>query len=136
MTTTHQNPASTRRGECATSTCRPTGATRGFTPAVDILETPEAYLLVADVPGATAETIDVNFERGELTLRARVTQRNGSTTRFVRREYAIGDYERTFRLSESIDSTKIEATLSHGVLHLMLPKAESVKTRRVPIRGA
>jgi len=136
MTTTQQTPATTRRGECATSTCRPTGATRGFTPAVDILETPDAYLLVADVPGATAETIDVNFERGVLTLRARVASRHANTTQFVRREYAVGDYERAFRLSESIDPTKIEATLTSGVLHLTLPKADAVKTRKVPIRGA
>lgn len=136
MTTTHQNPASTRRGECATSTCRPTGATRGFTPAVDILETPESFLLVADMPGASAETIDVNFERGVLTLRARVAQRHTQISRFVRREYAIGDYVREFRLSESIDASKIEATLANGVLHLTLPKADSVKSRRIPIRGA
>jgi len=51
-------------------------------------------------------------------------------------EYADGDYERVFTLSENIDRDRIEATLKDGVLHLVLPKAESAKARKIELKPA
>jgi HSP20 family protein len=47
----------------------------------------------------------------------------------------LGDYERAFRLSENIDRDRIEATLRDGVLHLVLPKAETAKARKIEIKS-
>jgi HSP20 family protein len=53
----------------------------------------------------------------------------------VYNEYADGDYERVFTLSENIDRDRIEATLKDGVLNLVLPKAESARARKIELKA-
>src|SRR4051812_8941822 len=98
-----------------------TNQTRTFTPTVDIRENADAYFLVADVPGATPEGVDLTVEQGVLTLRASVPARDPEGARRVVREYGIGSYERSFRIGEGIDTQKISADLKNGVLTLTLP---------------
>jgi HSP20 family protein len=54
---------------------------------------------------------------------------------WIHNEYANGDYEGAFTLSENIDRDRIEATLKDGVLHLVLPKAETAKTRKIELKS-
>lgn len=109
---------------------------RVYSPPVDIIETPEELLLVADVPGATAENIDIRFEQGELTLSAQVTPRQSETNRFLLREYGVGDYLRVFSIGESIDPAQIQAEAQNGVLVIHLPKVENAKPRKIEVKGA
>jgi HSP20 family protein len=51
------------------------------------------------------------------------------------REYGIGDYRRTFRVSEQIDASRISAQYRHGVLTLRLPKAERARPRKIKVEG-
>ncbi|MBF0518609.1 MAG: Hsp20/alpha crystallin family protein, partial [Nitrospirae bacterium] len=51
-------------------------------------------------------------------------------------EYKVGDYERSFTLSDQIQKDKIEAKLQNGVLNLVLPKVDEVKTRKIEIKTA
>ena len=108
---------------------------RTFIPAVDIIETGDELLLLADVPGARADAIDIDYERGELTLTARVAPRQGDGTNYVLREYGVGDFVRTFKVSEAIDASKIAAEVRDGVLTLHLPKAEAAKSRRIAVQS-
>ena len=92
-----------------------------FKPAVDVAEQSDAYIVQLDVPGARSETLDIAFEKGELTVTARVEPRVPKGARALVREYDVGDYQRTFRIGESIDAGAIEATLASGVLTVRLP---------------
>jgi HSP20 family molecular chaperone IbpA len=55
--------------------------------------------------------------------------------RLIYAEYGLGDYQRVFTLSGEIDREKIKATVKNGVLKLIIPKAETVKTRKVEVKA-
>jgi HSP20 family protein len=106
---------------------------RFYSPNVDILEQVDELLVLADLPGARNDQIDINFEKGELTLHASVPARQTQNQQYLVREYGIGDYYRTFRVSEAIDAGRISAEFANGVLTLHLPKAESIKPRKINV---
>lgn len=106
-----------------------------FAPEVDVIETANAYSLRLDVPGATPDGLDVQFERGELTIRA--TQKPmPAPSRWLLREYAVGNYERRFTVGEGVDVNRIEAKLQHGVLTLTLPKSDEIRARKIAVKTA
>lgn len=111
-----------------------------YLPSVDVIETPDELRIVADVPGATAEGVDITFEERTLTLRAAVRPRDGAPAahgrRALHREYGVGDYVRSFVVHELIDRDRVEASLDDGVLTLRLPKAEAVRPRKIQVRAA
>jgi HSP20 family molecular chaperone IbpA len=110
-------------------------ATRGgacFVPRVDIFETDDGLVLQADVPGVRAEDVDLHYERGELTLFARVRRRLPQCE-FLLQEYEEGDFYRVFTVHESIDASRIEAQCKNGVLTVHLPKMESVRPRQIKV---
>ena len=109
---------------------------RYYRPNVDILEKADELLVLADVPGTTGEQIDVHFEDGELTIHAKVAPRQRNDVEYLLREYGVGDYYRTFRISEAIDAGKISAEYADGVLTLHLPKAEEAKPRKIAVKTA
>jgi HSP20 family molecular chaperone IbpA len=99
---------------------------------VDVYENGDELLLVADVPGATHDGIDVQLDKGQLTIHAK---RNEETTGApVATEYRPRDYLRVFSVPQGVDASKIDAQLSAGVLHLRLPKSESLKPRRIEVK--
>lgn len=107
-----------------------------FTPLVDIIETGEEFVFQADLPGVTAEDVDVSYENGVLTIEGRVQPRQPEGRSYVWREYGVGHFYRQFSLNGEINPDGIRAELKNGVLELHVPKAESAKTRRIEIRTA
>ncbi|HZZ26599.1 MAG TPA: Hsp20/alpha crystallin family protein [Pirellulales bacterium] len=110
--------------------------TRGgpyYRPNVDIYELPDQLVVLADVPGAKNDQIDIHFEDGALTIHAKVSERQDSQGPYLRQEYGVGDFYRTFRVSEQIEATRIAAEYSGGVLTLHLPKAEAMKPRKIKV---
>ena len=105
-----------------------------FLPAVDIYETDEGAVLVADLPGCDETTVDISIEDRELTLRGRVKAPEFEGLELTNAEYRVGDFERTFTVSELIDTSRIEATVRDGVLRLTLPKAEVAKPKKIQIK--
>jgi len=105
-----------------------------YRPLVDILEDKDELILVADLPGARSDSIDINFEDGELTIQGKVEPRYQPDQQFLLVEYGIGDFYRTFRVSEQIDSSRIHATYADGVLTVHLPKVEAAKPRKIEVR--
>jgi HSP20 family molecular chaperone IbpA len=93
-----------------------------FVPRVDIYETKEALFLIADMPGVDDKTVDVELEKNILTISGRVEDGKLKDHTLVFSEYEVGDYERSFTLSDEIDREKIKATVKQGVLRLELPK--------------
>jgi HSP20 family molecular chaperone IbpA len=105
-----------------------------FLPPADIYETKESIVVLAEMPGVPPEGIDLTLERRVLTIRGRSASGEHNGYQRVYNEYAGGDYERVFTLSENIDRDRIEARLKDGVLHLVLPKAETAKARRIELK--
>jgi HSP20 family protein len=106
-----------------------------FVPPSDIYETPDSIVVLAEMPGVPPDGVDITLERRVLTLRGRSAANEHAGYQRVYNEYADGDYERVFTLSENIDRDRIEATLKDGVLHLVLPKAETAKARKIELKS-
>lgn len=109
---------------------------RVFVPRVDIYESGDDLILVADMPGVDENNVDITLEQDRLTIVGQVdpVTPNGYTLAYA--EYAEGDYRRTFTLSNEIDRDHIEATMSNGVLRLRLPKAAPAKARKIAVKAA
>jgi len=107
---------------------------RYYRPNVDILEQADELIVLADMPGASGDAIDIHFEDGNLTIHAKVVPRQDEKTEYLIREYGVGDFYRTFRISEAIDASKIAAEFADGVLTLHLPKAEEAKPRKIAVK--
>jgi HSP20 family molecular chaperone IbpA len=107
-----------------------------YRPNVDIVEKADELLVLADLPGAAGEDIDIDFEDGSLTIHVKVAPRQQEDVEYLVHEYGVGDYYRTFRVSEAIDASKITADYADGVLTLHLPKAESTKPRKIDVKSA
>lgn len=106
-----------------------------FVPAVDIYETAEEYVVMAEMPGCDPKGIDVQFENGELSITGRVAPRRVPETGWLAREFGIGDYARTFNVTESIETDRISAEYEQGILTLRLPKVEQAKPRKIEVRA-
>jgi HSP20 family protein len=105
-----------------------------FIPAVDIYETTDALTLVADMPGVKKDGVDIRLEDNQLAIRGRVSSEAANETTLLS-EYTVGDYVRTFTLSEVIDQSKIEAVMKNGVLTLTLPKVQAAKPRQITVKS-
>jgi HSP20 family protein len=106
---------------------------RVFTPAVDIFETEKELTLLADLPGAKSDELNIDLRDNVLTLTADVTPWEGADEEDLLIEYEIGRYFRQFTLSEVIDQDKIDAQLNDGVLRLTLPKVEKAAPRKISV---
>jgi HSP20 family protein len=107
-----------------------------FLPNVDIYETPEELVLLADMPGVGSEGVDVQLEGDELTIEGRVKPEDYAGLKPLYVEYGVGGFYRRFTLGEAIDRDGIRAQLRNGVLTLRLPKAERARARRIAVQAA
>jgi HSP20 family protein len=109
--------------------------TRRFTPQVDIYEIDNETVLLADMPGADETSVEVTLEKDILTIVGRVQNKPMEGFELAYAEYRVGDYKRTFKVSDEIDRENIKATVKNGVLRLVLPKAEKVKARKIEVQS-
>lgn len=107
-----------------------------YVPRSDIFETEDKVTVIADMPGVDENSVDIVLEKNTLTIRGFVEpeRHEGYTLSYA--EYGVGDYERSFVLSNEIDQDKIEASMKDGVLHLVLPKVDEVKTGRIQVKAS
>ena len=103
-------------------------------PAVNIIETDEGLTLTADIPGATREALDINVEKGILTINAPGAWKIPGNPGYT--EFELGSYYRQFSIPESLDHEKASADLTNGILTLKVPKAEAAKPRKIEIKVA
>jgi len=101
-------------------------------PDVNIFETANSYTLEAEMPGVTRDDLQVTLEGNCLTLAGRRTDEQPKGTLLLR-ESRPADFRRVFDLDPSIDTRRIRAQIQQGVLTLELPKAESVKPRKISV---
>lgn len=105
-----------------------------YVPRFDIWEGDDELRLYGDLPGVGSEDVDIRFENNELTIHGKVRRRH-ENVEFSYGEYGIGDFHRTFRIGESIDTDNISAEMNHGVLTVHLPKSEKAKPRRIEVKA-
>jgi len=105
-----------------------------FAPAVDILETAHELKIIADLPGVNKDSINITIDQDVLTLQGDVDSSPVEGYELEYREYDIGDFQRSFNLTDTIDQNKIEANYNNGVLELVLPKAEKVKPKIIEVK--
>ena len=116
-----------------------TGPARGTPfPLVNLYESPQGYLLTAEIPGVNSADLDVSVEGERVTIGGKRTieyPSDGSTS-LHRRERQSGVFRRTFNLPEPADPEKTEAMCRHGILMVRIPRAESAKPRRISVRAS
>jgi HSP20 family protein len=105
------------------------------TPPIDIFETPEGLVLRADLPGVTAETLDLQVQDNKLTLLGRVAPQAPAGATLIHQEYHVGDFVRSFILSDDVDHERISAKISNGVLDLLLPRIPKAEPRKIQVRA-
>ena len=124
-----------QREQTAVAQAEPARNRQVFAPQVDIYESKDGFTLVADMPGANEQSMNVMLEKNELTLYGAVNVQPPAGYRLVHAEYEVGDYQRAFMLSDEVDRERISATVKDGVLRLVLPKAEPAKARKITVQS-
>ncbi len=102
---------------------------------LDVAETKDAYLVEAVLPGLKPEDLDITIQDNVLTITGEIRQeqRGGEKANYHRVERRYGRVARSVSLPSQVDSDKVQATLSNGILRLEIPKAESVKPRKITV---
>jgi HSP20 family molecular chaperone IbpA len=106
-----------------------------FAPAVDIVEAGNELKLFADLPGVDPGSIDVTLEQNVLTIQGNVERNVPEEYELIYQEYEIGDFQRSFTLSDIMDQDNIKADYKHGVLELSIPKKEKEKPKKIAIKA-
>jgi len=112
-----------------------TRSRRSFIPKADIYETEKEIIVLSDIPGANEKTVDITLEKNVLSIEAYVEPLHTGDYEIAYAEYEEGDYQRSFRLSDEIDRDKIEASVSDGVLRLLLPKSQGARTKKISVKS-
>jgi HSP20 family protein len=112
-----------------------TRSRRVYNPAVDIIERKEDIVVIADMPGVDEKSVDITLEKNILTIYGKVEADIPEKHTLYLSEYGIGDYQRVFTLTDEVDREKIQATVKNGVLRILLPKAEALKTRKIAVKA-
>jgi len=104
-----------------------------FTPPIDIYETEDGLVLLADLPGVSLDSLELQVQDNKLTLFGRVKPPVPEDAALRYQEYQVGDYLRSFILSDEVDHERVSATLNQGVLRVWLPKAKKAQARRIQV---
>jgi HSP20 family protein len=104
-----------------------------ISPLVDIFEKDDDYVLVVNIPGVKRENIRVKIEGESLFIFGKINYHERNNYEYILNENEIGNYYRRFKLSESIDQSKIEAMYENGQLVIIMPKDEKLKARTIEI---
>lgn len=106
-------------------------------PPMDCYETAEAYVVHVDLPGVTADAVDVSFEQNTLSIKgtrpATIQRREKEEFRLFSAERLSGDFARSVRLPEYVDGERIDASFTDGVLTITIPKAQAALPRRIAV---
>jgi HSP20 family protein len=106
-----------------------------FAPPVDIEETPEEFVVRADLPGISQKDVKVSLMADNLTIRAeRKLETEKHSGNMHRQERVYGTFERTFSLGAPVRNDKVRASYRDGVLEVHVPKAEEARLREIEVQ--
>lgn len=107
---------------------------RTYVPQADIFESNGEVVLLVDMPGVDAESLDIVLEENVLKLSGSVDFEAPEGYDLALAEYGVGNFQRAFSISNEIDQSRIEASIKNGVLRLVLPKAVPT-TRKIAVKS-
>ncbi len=114
------------------------GLGRGGYPALNVGSTPTAVEIYAFAPGIDPATIDVNLDRGVLTIagerRATAPERSDEKTTLHLNERFAGRFRRVISMPDDIDPTAVTAEYRDGVLHVSVKRKEAAQPRRIEVQ--
>ena len=125
-------------GNAMTQTSEDDGSsvvTSGWTPAVDVREENDRFVICADVPGVSPEDIEITMENGMLTIKGerKAEKRAEGNGGYRRVERVYGTFYRRFSLPDTADTDSVSATGKHGVLEVVIPKKAAVQPKRIQV---
>jgi HSP20 family protein len=116
---------------------RPFGRTftEEWLPSIDVTETKDNLLIMAELPGLEAKDVDVSVSGDILTIKGeKKKEEEEKDEHYYHCERYCGSFQRSFRLPVNIEADKVEATFDKGVLKVTLPKAEEAKKKKIEIK--
>ena len=105
----------------------------GWNPPVDLHETPDQYVITAELPGLARNDVQIHVHDGRLTLSGTRRERAAPCEQYHRVERGHGTFSRTFQLPVPIDADRIVADLRDGVLTVTCPKSSEADSRRIHV---
>ena len=110
---------------------------RGKDLALDVEETPDAYIVSANLPGISLDDVSVSIHEDVLTITAETgAEQRDENSRMLMRERRYGKFSRSLRFPTIVDGNAVDASFENGVLSVRLPKADHVKPRQIPVNVA
>ncbi len=111
-------------------------ATAAWTPAADIDEFENCFVLYMDVPGVNPTDIELTLDKGILTVSGnRERQSTNSDVIHQRTERAMGHFYRRFTLPDTADGENVKASGKNGVLEIVIPKQTKSQPRKIVVEG-
>lgn len=112
--------------------------TSAWLPPCDVVEDANGVRIMMEIPGVDPDDVHLSLENNVLTIRGekRQQQEGDESGRVHRYERSYGAFERTFSLPTTVEADKVEADYDNGVLTVSLPKAERMRPREIPLKGA
>ncbi|MCI6574179.1 MAG: Hsp20/alpha crystallin family protein [Actinomycetaceae bacterium] len=111
-------------------------AATGSSMGMDLYRTDDNFIAKFDMPGVSPESIDIDIDQNTLTVRASRESEKGDTIKWLSRERFVGTFARQLNLGYGLDTSKITADYTDGVLTLTIPVAEESKPRKVTVSHA
>lgn len=105
-------------------------------PPVDIFETEEGLMVLADLPGVAINDVDISVEDDQLIIKGQSPSLPPGTADSLHREFRLVNFHRQFELGNEVDQENISAEARDGVLTIRLPRAETVKPKRIEVKVA
>jgi HSP20 family protein len=114
-----------------------TDQARRWVPPVDLVEAETQFVLKADLPGLSEGDVNIEVQDGTLTISGeRKAEHEQREKGWYRIERSFGRFSRSLSLPDGVDPDRIQASFSHGVLEVRIPKPEERKPRRIEISGS
>jgi len=108
---------------------------RGFDPVIDVKETEKNFLITAELPGLSKDDFKLTVEDNSLTLEGeKKVEKEEKSDNPYRTERSYGAFKRVFRLTDSVDSKKIAADYTNGILSVTVPKTEKAKPKQIEVK--
>lgn len=110
--------------------------TSQWSPAVDLKEEKDKFIIKVDVPGVEKENVIVSMEKGIISIQGeRRAEKKEEDINYYRIERVYGRFHRRFSLPPTANEEDISAHMSNGVLEITIPKKEAVKSKAIEIKG-